>query len=381
MNRLCSFCTGEFLNFRRMKIVFSTLKENRIPATLTAFRVQVGFWLLLIGAVACIIPWCVGVAAGELAVSDLYSLPILTVGFLGAAVWLRWRPASILLVQAFVLILLTTYGLIDFVLLSLLTISQPGAGGPGLPWLSVVLTLFYFAYSERIAIRLGLGYMMLYLLATLLFFHSGITYPQFNVMLQFFLANGVILGLLWLMSQFRNSYQTMYDIAHTDALTGIMNRRSMQDQLEQQFSQQRGFGILLIDIDHFKWINDSHGHGIGDQVLRELALLLEGQTRSQEVVSRWGGEEFLVLSNGLNPEVAEQVAQRLLEAVRGSRLVGLSVTISIGVAWREESETLESVIARADTALYSAKANGRDRFELAASKSGLIPQELPMSLH
>jgi diguanylate cyclase len=361
--------------------VFDALKETRIPATLTAFRVQVGFWLLLIGAVACILPWCVGVAAGELAASDRYGLPILTVGFLGAAVWLRWRPASILLVQAFVLILLTTYGLIDFVLLSLLTISQPGAGGPGLPWLSVVLILFYFAYSERIAIRLGLGYVAVYLLATLVFFRSGITYPQFNVMLQFFLANGVILGLLWLMTQFRNSYQTMYEIAHTDALTGIMNRRSMQDQLEQQFSQpfseHRGFGILLIDIDHFKRINDSYGHAIGDQVLRELALLLEGQTRNQEIVSRWGGEEFLVLSSALNAEVAEQVAQRLLESIRASRLGGLNITISIGVAWREDFETLESVVARADTALYAAKANGRDRFELAASAVVLHEQGLP----
>jgi diguanylate cyclase len=379
MNCPCSFRTGEILNFCTIQIVFDALKETRIPATLTAFRVQVGFWLLLIGAVACILPWCVGIAAGELAASDRYGLPILTVGFLGAAVWLRWRPASILLVQAFVLILLTTYGLIDFVLLSLPTISQPGAGGPGLPWLSVVLTLFFFAYSERIAIRLGLGYMALYVLATLVFFRSGITYLQFNVMLQFFLANGVILGLLWLMSQFRNSYQTMYEIAHTDALTGIMNRRSMQDQLEQQFSQPRGFGILLIDIDHFKRINDSHGHAIGDQVLRELALLLEGQTRSQEIVSRWGGEEFLVLSSALNAEVAEQVAQRLLESIRASRLAGLIVTISIGVAWREDSETLESVVARADTALYAAKANGRDRFELA-SKSVFRTQELPAVL-
>jgi diguanylate cyclase len=381
MNCPCSFCTMKILNFRRMKTVLRSRLESQIPATLTAFKVRVGFWLLLIGAIACFIPWCIGFTVGELSPSDLYSLPILTVGFLGTAVWLRLQPALILLMQTFVLILLATYGLSDYVLVSLQAISQPGVGAAGLSWLSVVLALFFFTYAERIAIKLGLGYVVLYLLVTLISFRSGITYPQFNVMLQFFLANSVLLGLLWLISQFRNSYQTMYEIAHTDALTGIMNRRSMQDQLEQQFSQQRGFGILLIDIDHFKGINDSHGHGIGDQVLRELALLLEGQTRSQEVVSRWGGEEFLVLSSALNAEVAEQVAQRLLEAVRGSHLAGLSVTISIGVAWREDSETLESVIARADTALYVAKANGRDRFELAASKSGLDTRGVPVSVH
>ena len=359
-----------------MKIVFNAPKEIRIPATLTAFRARVGFWLLLIGALACFIPWCIGFSAGELEPSDLYGLPILTLGFLGAAVCLRLRPTSTPPVQAFVLILLTTYSLSDFVIVSLPTISRPGVGSAGLPWLSVVLTLFFFGYAERSALRLGLGYLLVHLLATVIFFRSGVTYQQFNLMLQIFLANSVLLGMLWLISQFRYSYQAMYEIAHTDALTGIMNRRSMQDQLEQQASQQRGFGILLIDIDHFKRINDTHGHGIGDQVLRELALLLEGQTRTQEVVSRWGGEEFLVLSNGLNPAVAEQVAQRLLEAIRGSRLGGLNVTISIGLAWREDSETLESVIARADTALYAAKANGRDRFELASARSGL-----PVLLH
>jgi diguanylate cyclase len=363
-----------------MQIVLRSRLESQIPATLTAFKVRVGFWLLLIGAIACFIPWCIGFTLGELGLNDLYGLPILTICFLGTAVWLRLQPALILLMQSFVLILLASYGLSDYVLVSLSAISQPG-GAAGLSWLSVVLALFFFAYAERIATRLGLGYVALYLLATLVYFHSGIAYPQFNVMLQFFLANGVLLGLLWLISQFRNSYQTMYEIAHTDALTGIMNRRSMQDQLEQQTSQQRGFGILLIDIDHFKRINDSHGHAIGDQVLRELALLLEGQTRSQEIVSRWGGEEFLVLSNGLNPEVAEQVAFRLLEAIRGSRLAGLNVTISIGVAWREDAEPLESVVARADTALYAAKANGRDRFELAVSKSELAMQEFPVSSH
>jgi diguanylate cyclase len=361
--------------------VLNSRLESQIPATLTAFKVRIGFWLLLIGAIACFIPWCIGFTVGELGPNDLYSLPILAVCFLGTAVWLRLQPALILLMQTFVLILLATYGLSDFVLVSLQAISQPGVGAAGLSWLSVVLTMFFFAYAERIAITLGLGYVALYLLATLIFFRSGIAYPQVNVMLQFFLANGVLLGLLWLISQFRNSYQTMYAIAHTDALTGIMNRRSMQDQLEQQASQQRGFGILLIDIDYFKRINDSYGHAIGDQVLRELALLLEGQTRSQEIVSRWGGEEFLVLSNGLTPDVTQQVAQRLLESIRTARLAGLNVTISIGLAWREESETLESVIARADTALYLAKANGRDRFEVAVSDLVLLAQVLPKPAH
>jgi diguanylate cyclase len=353
--------------------VLNPLAEAQVPATLTAFKVRVGFWLLLIGAGAYIIPWFTGLSSGEINTLDRIALPVLAVSFLEAALLLRHRPALILTIQTFVLLAQASYSLADFVVLSLPTIAQSGTGSPALPWVAVVLTLFFFNSPERTAIKLGSGYLGLHLLVSAVFFRSGLTYAQFNVIMQFFMANAVLLGILWVISQFRNSFQVMYQIANTDALTGIGNRRSMQDRLEQQLAQpqseRRGFGILLIDIDHFKRINDTHGHAIGDQVLRELALLLESQTRSQEIVSRWGGEEFLVLSSALHPEVCVQVAQRLLDAIRGTHLAGLNVTISIGVAWREEFEVLESVVARADAALYVAKANGRNRFELAVSKA------------
>ena len=362
--------------------MLTRLTQPKPAAALEAFRVRVVLWLLLIGSVACTVPWAIGVRAGDMDAIDLYGLPVLTFGFLGSALWLLGHPKSVRAVQTFVLLLLATYSMSEFVLLSLPTIQQTNAGGAGLPWFTVVITLFFFNHSERTAIRLGLGYMGLHLLASTVFFWTTLTYLQFNVLLQFFLANSISLGMLWLMSQFRHSYQALYKIAHTDALTGIMNRRSMQTQLELQYSHERSFGVLMIDIDHFKRINDTHGHAIGDQVLRELALLLEGQTRTQEIVSRWGGEEFMVLSSGQSRDGCEQIAHRLLEAVRATRLVGLRVTISIGVAWCEESETLESVVARADSALYAAKDNGRNRVEFDAVKASRTPtQELPELSH
>jgi diguanylate cyclase (GGDEF)-like protein len=358
--------------------VLKRLTQPKTAAALEAFRVRVILWLLLVGAVACMVPWGIGVRAGDIDPIDLYGLPVLVTGFLGGAVWLRLRPKQFKAVQSFVLILLASYSFSEFNLLSLPTIAQTNAGGAGLPWFSVVLTLFFFNHSERTALKLGLGYSVLHLVATLVFFRAGMTYLQFNVILQFFLANAITLGMLRLMSQFRHSYQALYQLAHTDSLTGIMNRRSMQTQLEQQVVHQRSFGVLLIDIDHFKRINDTHGHGIGDQVLRELALVLEGQTRTQEIVSRWGGEEFMVLSSGPNRAACEQIAYRLLEAVRATRLAGLRITISIGVAWCEQGESLESVVARADSALYAAKDNGRNRVEFEALKARRTPtQELP----
>ena len=115
-------------------------------------------------------------------------------------------------------------------------------------------------------------------------------------MLQFYLANTSILGMLWILGRFRQSYSRMHQIAHTDSLTGIVNRRSMQIQLERALSSGMSFGVLLADVDHFKRINDQYGHAMGDQVLRELAFVLENYTRQSDIVSRWGGEEFLILA-------------------------------------------------------------------------------------
>ena len=361
--------------------VSNRLTPPKTAAELETFRVRVMSGLLSIGALACVVPWFFGMHEGSIAPLDRYGLPVLMLGFLGSALWLRLKAKAVRSVQTFVLFLLAGYSLCDFVLLSLPITQQTGAGGSGLPWIAVVLIFLFFNHSERVAFNLGLVYLGLHLLLSLIYFRAGVTYAQFNVLLQFFLANSITLGLLRITSQFRYSYQALYEIAHTDALTGIMNRRSMQSQLELQFLHELDFGVLLIDIDHFKRINDSYGHAIGDQVLRELALLLEAHTRAQEIVSRWGGEEFMVLSSGQNPEACEQIAHRLLEAIRGSRLAGLSVTVSIGVAWREDSESLESVVSRADTALYAAKANGRDRVEMAASQSELLVQEFRLSSH
>jgi diguanylate cyclase (GGDEF)-like protein len=358
-------------------MVLTRLTQPKTAAQLEAFRVRVMSGLMLIGALACVVPWVFGMRDGSIAPLDRYGLPVLLMGFLGSALWLRLSAKAVRVVQQFVLLMLATYSLFDFVLLSLPVMQQTGAGGSGLPWFAVVLIFLFFNHSERVAFNLGLGYLGLHLLSAVIYFRAGITYPQFNVMLQFFLANSITLGLLRITSQFRHSYQDLYEIAHTDALTGITNRRSMQSKLEQQFLHELDFGVLMIDIDHFKRINDSHGHGIGDQVLRELALLLETQTRTQEIVSRWGGEEFMVLASGCDRDVCEQIAFRLLESVRATRLAGLTVTISIGVAWREEAEPLESVVSRADRALYAAKANGRNRVEVASPKSVFRTQELP----
>ncbi|MFN3543582.1 MAG: diguanylate cyclase [Thiobacillus sp.] len=160
------------------------------------------------------------------------------------------------------------------------------------------------------------------------------------------------------------------NVALTDLLTGLPNRRSAMDQLEQAWSAASRSGmplaVMLIDIDHFKSVNDTFGHAAGDMVLREAAALMRASARREDSVCRFGGEEFLVICPNTNLEAALHSAERLRQAL-ASRTIDLGqtsrqITASIGVAAREPGTAdIDALVSAADQALYAAKAAGRDR--------------------
>lgn len=156
--------------------------------------------------------------------------------------------------------------------------------------------------------------------------------------------------------------------AQTDPLTGLGNRRSLELSLSLLEAEGRAFAAIVLDIDHFKRVNDSHGHEVGDQALRQLAELMRRCCREGDLLCRTGGEEFLMMLPGASLEVAAVVAERLRVTVQDTPLepVG-AVTISLGVArWDGEagSEPVET-LSRADRALYRAKQEGRNRVVIA----------------
>jgi diguanylate cyclase (GGDEF)-like protein len=170
----------------------------------------------------------------------------------------------------------------------------------------------------------------------------------------------------------RLQYQSDHDM-----LTGLLSRRPMEHLLLAESKRQRrfarGFGLLSIDIDHFKKINDSCGHAAGDAVLKRVAEALRASARDIDSVARMGGEEFYVLLPGADEAGAESVAVRVLETVRGlhhPEIDDAPVTISIGLVVTEApDEPIQALQRRLDQALYSAKAAGRDRLERAAFPS------------
>jgi two-component system, cell cycle response regulator len=170
----------------------------------------------------------------------------------------------------------------------------------------------------------------------------------------------------------RDNVQMSIEMAITDALTGLFNRRYMESHLgtliEQAMSRGKPLTALVLDIDFFKTVNDTHGHDAGDDVLREFALRIKRSIRGIDLACRYGGEEFVVIMPETDMAVAAMVAERLRRRIaadpfaiqQGARTI--PVTISIGIAaMRGKDDNAASILKRADLALYQAKRDGRNR--------------------
>ena len=168
--------------------------------------------------------------------------------------------------------------------------------------------------------------------------------------------------------------QRLEDLSRTDYLTGILNRRAMTKLLEDApgdiMSEDQSFCVILIDLDHFKDINDKYGHAVGDLTLRHAVERLRNGVREDDLLSRWGGEEFLIMTPRTSLSEAESLAARLCDNLAGSRVaadgVSVGVTGSFGVTRYQLGEDIDACLKRTDNALYAAKTQGRNRIVVNA---------------
>ena len=176
--------------------------------------------------------------------------------------------------------------------------------------------------------------------------------------------------------QLRQNYHRSMSLAVTDSLTGLYNRRYMETHLANLLVRDaavRPATVMMLDIDHFKTVNDTHGHGIGDEVLKEMALRLQRQVRGVDLAARQGGEEFVIVMPDTDQAAALVVAEPVRKAItevpfKVSALVGsIHVSCSIGVATSKPGDDRFSLLKVADEALYGAKRLGRDRVVAAAA--------------
>ncbi|MCC6260511.1 MAG: GGDEF domain-containing protein [Anaerolineales bacterium] len=167
------------------------------------------------------------------------------------------------------------------------------------------------------------------------------------------------------------------EISHIDALTLLPNRRKVLRQLEDEVQRAQRYHtpltISILDIDYFKKINDTYGHLAGDEVLKQIGQILTDYIRHPDMAGRYGGEEFLVLLPNSDAQAAADQAARLCKRIRETNIQTaeqiLNITISVGITEYQKTDTWETLINRADAALYEAKSGGRDRWVIKNSQS------------
>ena len=154
--------------------------------------------------------------------------------------------------------------------------------------------------------------------------------------------------------------------SNTDSLTGLFNRRKgwqiLEFEIRRATRYHRLLSIIMFDLDHFKNINDTHGHVAGDRVLRSITKAVLAQLRATDILIRWGGEEFIVVS----PEIGEAEARRVAERLRATveafpRQIGIPITGSFGITQLQENDTFDSLLRRVDDKVYEAKSSGRNK--------------------
>ena len=217
----------------------------------------------------------------------------------------------------------------------------------------------YFAVPRGFEAASFVGQLMFasgVLLATALFFGMFLIYPLIRTQAR----EGYALREMTESLSARS--ETLEHAALTDSLTGMQNRRYFDDALREYLDEFRRVdkpvGLMILDLDHFKQVNDTHGHDVGDRVLKEVANCLRDLTRFHDVVARLGGEEFAVVAPNMADDARKAVAALTLTT---SGNVRLKVTTSIGLAVWDRKETADEFFRRADKQLYQAKRQGRNR--------------------
>jgi diguanylate cyclase (GGDEF)-like protein len=199
----------------------------------------------------------------------------------------------------------------------------------------------------------------------------------------------LLADLAWDFAESKRLEAELVEMATTDFLTGLTNRRHFIKRVNQELERLKRFDIpraavLMLDLDHFKKINDNYGHAAGDSVLKHFADLIRGELRQIDSSGRLGGEEFAILLLGTDIPSAEHFAERLRNRVADSKMThdgqNISITVSIGIAALEASDASpEAAIKRADNALYAAKNQGRNRVCVNMDHSLAPPVSSPAS--
>lgn len=278
------------------------------------------------------------------------------------------------LAKAIIFVHIAIY-LMSLAILSFLLAANQGSIYPlasTLQWMPIIYIVAFLFLAKRIAVVSAIG-IYCFLIVMLAISYTEL-FPVNNdelrvLMINMVLSHGIYIfcmfSVIKLKRTFRESERRAVQLeqaANVDGLLGIANRRYIQRKLDEYVSEGEPIVLLVIDVDHFKSINDTHGHLVGDDVLRAVSNCMQEMLRPDDIIGRWGGEEFLVLARDTDRRGALALAERIRQSVESQSFEQVGrVTVSIGIAENEQSTTVSQVFADADRALYRAKQEGRNR--------------------
>lgn len=243
--------------------------------------------------------------------------------------------------------------------------------GPVSYWTPLLFIFFYFTFRGAVALIFSL--VVFSFSVVLGFYHvffSNLVNPStIYTLIQYYfssLATIIAINYFHRIIEIYLEAEVSQKRANTDYLTNLPNRRMLEQQLNEEIEKSRRsqttLSVILFDIDHFKIVNDTYGHDVGDRVLKELSQTVRENIRDTDYFGRWGGEEFLVIATRKNLQDGVVLAERMRETIAGHKhnTIGY-ITCSFGVAELQKNEQATSIIKRADLALYKAKKNGRNQ--------------------
>ncbi len=235
------------------------------------------------------------------------------------------------------------------------------AGYNFMPYLMVaMLALFPLTIIHSLTI---LTLIFIPFLAVEIFLDQLLTFTTLNKVWAFIMFSGVT---LWLQTGQLVMLMKLYRESTLDPLTGLINRRVLMKRLEKEITAQREFYIFIFDLDKFKRINDTYGHLDGDLVLKTMAEVIKNEMRVNDVIARFGGEEFVAVMSGLDKQNALMIAERIRATCQQTTItnkdgIAIKVTTSIGITRHQMKDSLEETFNRADELLYQAKSTGRNK--------------------
>jgi diguanylate cyclase (GGDEF)-like protein len=242
-------------------------------------------------------------------------------------------------------------------------------------WIPVIYVFVFTLAGHRSSLKISLAILALFIAISVPYLVLQVDPPYGNFTVQLHVVSAVLIAALYFFSSYQQRFQIaqltvdeLARLANTDELTKLANRRRMTEAIESELVRFARYGhtfsIILIDIDHFKTVNDRFGHGVGDQTLVALAARTTDVLRDVDTLGRWGGEEFVVILPETRFGETLDKAAALCGHVAAAPLVGEhGITISCGVTSVTTGDTADSLLQRADEALYAAKRRGRNRAE------------------